>query len=421
MHDQEAAQPEKAQPEKAQHKPAQGSAPPSGNLATTLPLGRFRALDFMRFVAVTMMVQGHTFTALIEQSFKPMLWYRQHAYVHGFTAPLFFFSSGLAFGVTSFRKWQDHTQLGPAVRKRLARYAWLIFIGYSLNLPNFSLARLIYAKTNTPWNMFFKVDALHHIAVVLIACELLIVAIKKKGPYIITVSVLGFLAILLGPWAWRQPAEQWLPHFFVGYFNTNLGSIFPLIPWMGFICAGLGTAWLFLDKDRRTVRTKRGPIFVVAGIALWFFCDLLWKAGFNPFGEHNFWKTSPLFFGKRLGILLGGAGLLASIEEFLRRRREGGSTQSKRTLLELIGQETLIIYVVHLLMLYGSPVHVSLVSQFAHSLTPMQCLGVFLGVFVGCVGFAILWNKARARWPQKFPWFRYALAGMTLLYMALVD
>ena len=55
--------------------------------------GRFRALDCMRFVAVTLMVQGHTFTALLEESVRGTTLYRQHAYVHGFTAPLFFFSS----------------------------------------------------------------------------------------------------------------------------------------------------------------------------------------------------------------------------------------------------------------------------------------------------------------------------------------
>jgi uncharacterized membrane protein len=62
---------------------------------------RWLALDLLRFLAVLLMVQGHTFTALIEDAVRALGWYRWHSYVHGYTAPLFMFSAGLAFGVTT--------------------------------------------------------------------------------------------------------------------------------------------------------------------------------------------------------------------------------------------------------------------------------------------------------------------------------
>ena len=62
---------------------------------------RWRALDLLRLVAVVLMVQGHVFTALLDRGLRHGPWYIRHSYVHGLTAPIFFFASGLAFGVAA--------------------------------------------------------------------------------------------------------------------------------------------------------------------------------------------------------------------------------------------------------------------------------------------------------------------------------
>src|SRR5688572_12434418 len=79
--------------------------------------GRWLALDLLRFCAVFLMVQGHTFTTLIDPVVRRARWYRHHEFLHGYTAPMFLFASGLAFGYTTFRAWEANTRPGPPLWK----------------------------------------------------------------------------------------------------------------------------------------------------------------------------------------------------------------------------------------------------------------------------------------------------------------
>jgi uncharacterized membrane protein len=72
--------------------------------STPTPRGpRWLALDLFRFAAALLMVQGHVFTELLSSDYSGERWVRHHRFVHGYTAPMFLFAAGLAFGVTTFR------------------------------------------------------------------------------------------------------------------------------------------------------------------------------------------------------------------------------------------------------------------------------------------------------------------------------
>ena len=73
---------------------------------------RWLGLDVFRFFAVLMMVQGHVFTTLLDATTKAQGWYPHHSAFHGYTAPMFLFGAGLAFGYTTFKKWDDHVAGG---------------------------------------------------------------------------------------------------------------------------------------------------------------------------------------------------------------------------------------------------------------------------------------------------------------------
>ena len=55
--------------------------------------GRWLALDLLRFCAVFLMVQGHTFSSLLDPSVRAERWYQHHNFVHGYTAPMFLFEN----------------------------------------------------------------------------------------------------------------------------------------------------------------------------------------------------------------------------------------------------------------------------------------------------------------------------------------
>ena len=152
---------------------------------------RWRALDLLRLVAVVLMVQGHVFTALLDRELRHGPWYIRHSYVHGLTAPIFFFASGLAFGVATLRNWSDHAHWGPPVKRRLGRYGWLLFIGYMLSLPELSFRELWTSASPDTARMFFRVDALENIAVSLIIVQGLVWLTKNQRLFVASITVLG--------------------------------------------------------------------------------------------------------------------------------------------------------------------------------------------------------------------------------------
>jgi uncharacterized membrane protein len=356
------------------------------------------------------MVQGHVFTALLDRGLRHGPWYIRHSYIHGLTAPIFFFASGLAFGVVTLRNWSDHTHWGPSARRRFGRYGWLLFIGYMLSLPGLSFRKLWTSASPDTVRMFVRVDALENIAVSLVLVQGLVWLTKKQRPFNGTVTVLGTALVLSAPAVWRLPVERWLPIGVAAYINVDTGSIFPLFPWTGFLCAGVVTAYLSVDPHRGSLRRRLGWGLATTGGLLWLAARMLQDASVDRFGNQDYWKTSPIFFLTRLGLILLGFAALCALESLWARRCAAPAIAiaarpgNAMVLLQRVGQETLVIYVIHLLLLYGSPISPGLNTLLGGALS---------------TAVALLWSYGRRRWPTRFRSFRYALAAL-VLFVALV-
>ncbi len=369
---------------------------------------RWLALDLFRFLAVVLMVQGHTFYVVIEEAVRSQRWYGYHGYVHGFTAPIFLFSSGIAFGITTFRRWDQHLTFGPAVRRRFERYAILLLIGYALQLPVISFWHLISLDAESLARAL-KVNALQHIAITLAVCELLVLALRTRLRFVLVLVALCAAAVFSGPWMWRLPVDG-LPIWLAAYVNASTGSIFPLVPWSGFILAGVIAAHFLWTENG--VRARPYVPLLIAGAAFLLIGDQFAHSPFReaPFGEHNFWKTSPWFYFIRLGVVLLVFGALCLLDALWSRRRV-----TQAPLLQKIGQETLVIYVVHLAVLYSLPWGGSIQRHFDHALGVADGAILFGVFFAGLVVFSLGWHHLKKRWPDRFDRTRYALTALCLV------
>src|SRR5512138_3001569 len=92
---------------------------------------RYLFIDLLRFTAVIVMLQGHTFDALLSPRVKQASLFYIHDFFHGFVAPMFLFASGVAFGVSTMKKWDVHRHLSRPVMKRIGRFIGLVIIGYA--------------------------------------------------------------------------------------------------------------------------------------------------------------------------------------------------------------------------------------------------------------------------------------------------
>ncbi|MGB5811608.1 MAG: heparan-alpha-glucosaminide N-acetyltransferase domain-containing protein [Polyangiales bacterium] len=393
---------------------------PGANTAVTIThtpplLGRWRALDLFRLLAVVLMVQGHVFTALLDPVVREASWFRGHNYVHGLTAPIFFLSSGVAFGVATFRQWSFHTHAGTAVRRRLERYGWLLFIGYMLSLPQLSFRQLLSDTTGDNARAFFQVGALENIAVSLVIAQALVWLLKRRLPFIAATGLLAAALVFCAPAAWRLPVEDWLPVGFAAYVNADTGSLFPLFPWTGFLFFGVIAAYLCMKQDGR-LRRRRSLGLALSGLSLWLGADLLEGTGVNVAGDYEYWKTSPIFFFTRLGLVLLSFAALCGLERWLGRSL---ATPRAPDRVARLGQETLVIYVAHLFLLYGSPVNPGLTKLWEPTLSVAQGLAVSAILLLASTGIAALWRQLRTQWPQRFRMFQLTLAVAVLL-VALV-
>ena len=384
--------------------------------ATRVRTQRWLALDLLRFLAVVMMVQGHTFYEVIHPDVAAEYWYRWHGYVHGFTAPVFLFSSGMAFGITTLTRWQKHTVLGATVYKRIERYVMLIGLGYLLQISVLRLSWL-QALPIERLDAVASINALQHIGLVLLACEVLPLLLRRRRLYVGVIVLALVVCVALGPWAWNLDTSSLNP-FVAGWLNHTRGSLFPLIPWAGFILAGIGMA-AFVTWRRQQAAAGLRQLFVplaIAGIALIFVGDRLAHASWQPFPDHYFWKVNPWWFVIRLGAVTLTLSLLCALDCAFHRIQatHSGSTR----LLQIIGSQTLVIYVAHLVLIYGHMGFPSLQHRFADSLQLGSATLLVMAMMIALGLLAWLWHRTKTRHPVGFERVRYAaMIGIALLFV----
>ncbi|UJR86630.1 heparan-alpha-glucosaminide N-acetyltransferase domain-containing protein [Sandaracinus amylolyticus] len=360
--------------------------------------GRWLALDLLRFCAVFLMVQGHTFTELLDPAVRAERWYRHHMFVHGYTAPMFLFASGLAFGYTTFRTWDANLRPGPALWKRFRRYGWLLIIGYALHLPSTSLQALMNLSPER-LNRWLQVDVLQHIAISLAICQLLVVVLRTPRRFAIAVGTMFTFVVLAAPIVWRWQAHEVLHPAISGFVNSSSGSLFPLVPWAGFTYAGILCAYFARDVAQ-PARTLAWPFAIVTALVLLVPIAInhtLW----NPYGVHDFWKTSPYFFFWRLGNVLAVLTLLCFAERWMERAKVARDPVALSgralTMVRVVGQESLIVYVGHLLVLHGSVLNRGIRAYTGETLSLGEATFVALALFVAMLVLARVWHELKKR------------------------
>ncbi len=321
-------------------------------------------IDLMRAFAVFMMVQGHTIDALLDPQYRNLdypLYYGWN-FMRGLTAPIFMFSAGVVFTYLFHLNKKPFAE-NPRVKKGLKRFALLVFIGYMLRYPT---ATIFYFGNVQPsqWATFFTVDVLH-----LIGFSLLFIIglsyisekfkISDRVLFPVVAAIIAFSFPVFEGIRW----SEFLPPYLAGYFYHGSGSFFPLVPWTGYVIAG-GALGSYLASNKGAYKTKTFML-KLAGLGAAFLA--LSELG-NIIGERFFagsysWDVSPNIVIFRLGIVM----ILNAFVAFL-----AVNVSSIPELFVQAGRHTLTIYVVHLVMLFGSAWSIGIAYFWGASLNPVQ-------------------------------------------------
>ncbi len=334
---------------------------------------RIEFIDPMRGFAVIVMVMGHTIDSVLADSSRTTELFRLYDAIRGFTAPVFLFVSGMSFMIVTERKWEQYRNLTPEAVKRICKIMLLIVIGYALHFPFFSFNKIVNNATPGELASFLQVDVLHCVGASLLILQVLIFFSPSVAAFVRSTLALVVIFVMMAPILWGVNLADVFSPVVSPYVNQQQISIFPLFPYAGFLFAGVIVAYLF----RRARNEARESEFFrsVAKIVPWV-AVLGLVADFLPwqvFPQHEYWKASPNFFLIRLAIVL----LLTSGFFFLKRIPE-----SVRQHATTLGQASLLVYVVHLVVVYGSAANRGLAQTIGRTMNLPQAVLVALALLV---------------------------------------
>lgn len=361
-------------------------------------------IDMARSIAILLMLEGH-FIEIVFENFRPMVdtfkldrtsgnvffdaWY----FIKGFTAPMFFTVTGIVFVFLLINEQKFFKN--PRVKKGIRRSVELVLWGFVLQLNLRSFDQYIVGEFSS-WNAAFHV--LQSIGVG-IAALLFIYWLHKtigKGSLAFYYFIAGTTIFVFYPFFKGLPQGVYFPasapeiiqNMFRGPY-----SVFPIVPWTAFTLYG-GMIGAIVKKHKDNIKSyKFIVLFIGIGIILNSFSypifkqlDLFVKKA-NIYDNLSF-VTNAWLYG-RFGQILLVLGVLIFIEKVV---------SVKENLFLKVGQNTLPIYIIHVIILYGGIFGYGLNDWLGKSLNGIESIIgaiVFIAFFVVMIKY---WHHVKTWW-----------------------
>lgn len=339
--------------------------------STALRAGRKPYLDWLRGIAVIVMVASHVTDAWTRVEDRQRDLYGYTVIIAGLASPLFLFLAGLTLAMAASAR---ATSAGHRAAARMACVR---------GLQIFALAFLFRLQAQLlgwgPLVNLLKVDMLNIMGLAMLAAAILWSLSSRR------VVRSALLALATAGLAMSTPLVReagWLavlPDAIEAYVRPLPGrNNFALFPWAGYLLGGAIAGELIQAAHTAHAERRLQLGFFVAGMAG---LAIAYALSFQPsmYPNANFWTSSPTFFFIRLGLstaLLPTAWAIDRIHLFARRRwtplvtapdrpgrrlrlgfhlRHGyGGQVGAQGVITTLGRSSLFVYWVHVEMAYGA-------------------------------------------------------------------
>lgn len=286
--------------------------------------GRIRAFDWLRGLAVLVMIQTHSLQ-LLAPALAQGAFYGWVQRLDGLVAPSFLLTAGFALGLVSLRA-QD--RLGQA-KKNLQRVGEVLLIASWVNAAWFPVFR------EPRW--LLRLDILHCVGLSLLGALGLLTALRRWP----RLSLLAALGAGLGVF-FCAPLLESAPQPWAAWVSAKGGGLFPLFPWAGYVLCGAALGGLAALRPAWLERLL--GLALLTAIAGWAATDAL-RALYPP---HDFWVTNPANTAQRLTCVLGAVLVLRGLE---RAWPQLASTRAV-AVLTVFGTSSLSAYFFHEMLLF---------------------------------------------------------------------
>jgi len=355
---------------------------------------RFKFLDLLKAYAVIMMIQGHTLSAVLEPGAKQTGFYQFLHIIRGLTAPAFLLASGCGLAFSLCRKKNQKTQ--DILKKRITRILPILIAGYFLHLPRLSLYQLLTQTSKEEIAQFFQCDILQTIGWTILILQIVLIFIKEKR-FIISLSISGLLLILFFTPAVNNSISS--PNFLSQLLTTKFGSGFPLFPFSAYLIFGLLFGLVFNEFYTWIGIRRLNLLIFISGIMFFAFSFLTRLENFYLF-----------YF--RTGLLLMLSSLFLLFED---------KTGRILDFFVLIGQESFLIYFIHIIIVYGSVLNVrnNFVQCFGESLNTGVSILLAVSLILFMLALGYVWHYFKDKQPLVIKTLRNSLILLILIKFLL--
>lgn len=293
-------------------------------------------IDWLRGVAVLIMIHAHVIDAWTRPQDKAWPDYEWILRVNGIGAPLFLFLAGVSValaGSAGVRRHGDPARASWSLQKR----GWEIFALAML----FRIQAWLVSPGATLYGIL-KVDILNVMGPTIAAAAWLWGrgSTDRARFVVLGVATLGVIAVT--PWVRATPVIAAWPQPLAWYFQPMPGR-FAFFPWSGLLLAGatVGVALAAAstaEAERRVVgwTTAAGAALFVGALTASYFPAV--------HGRTEFWTTSASFYFARIGVM---AVMLGLAHAWMDGRRVPWSP------LLQFGRTSLFVYWIHVELAYG--------------------------------------------------------------------
>jgi hypothetical protein len=246
--------------------------------------------------------------------------------------------------VVALKRWDAYVAFGAPARRRLTKMILLLGLGYALHFPFFSLNKLLHDTRPQEYAMMFQVDILHCLAISILLLMVFIVIARTPRRFLTLTAGSAAVIVPAAPLVWLGDLSEVVTPFLAPYFNENVPSIFPLFPFAAYLFTGAALGVTYIQQRNRGMEQVLLQNIFRVGLAVSAVGLILELQPVVLYPSHDFWKTSPNFFLIRIGVI---AAVTSSIFRLRALPPVGGLAGAAR-------QSSLIVYAVHLVLVYGS-------------------------------------------------------------------
>jgi hypothetical protein len=294
---------------------------------------RLQFLDWVRGFGAAIMLQGHTYHSFLRQDLRTSSTFVLSDFLGGLPSAVFLFLTGVTLAFLMDSRERQGVAAAGRVMASLRRSGYILGLAFL-----FRLQLWLFAWPGSPWTDLLRVDVLNCMGFAL--AVLSVMAVFRTIERVRFCAILGLAIAAASPLV-SQIEWSGVPLLVKSYIAPDREA-FGFFPWAAFVAFGISLGSLIRILTQEQLE-RAMQWSAVLGCVLIAGSEQLSKLP-SLYAKSEFWLNSPFLILIKLGVIL----LLTSFA-FLWNKHTAG----KWSWIRQLGTTSLLVYWVHIELLYG--------------------------------------------------------------------